>query len=91
VYIIIVSFDTKLDFLDIAHLHFLWYRLFYLVYVLLRCLYSNIYIVQSADMHVSAFYASSVQLDARLDYWIRETLVFISHELALTKACGTTQ
>jgi hypothetical protein len=38
VYIIIVSFDTKLDFLDIAH--FLWYRLLYLVCVLLRCLYT---------------------------------------------------
>ena len=39
VYIIIVSFDTKLDFFwDIAHLDFLWYRLFYLVYVLLCCL-----------------------------------------------------
>jgi hypothetical protein len=39
-------------------------------------------------MHVSAFYASSVQLDTRPD--IRETFVFISHELVLTKgkACG---
>ena len=30
-------------------------------------IYIYIYIVQSADMHVSAFYASSVQLGTRLD------------------------
>ena len=32
-------------------------------------IYIYIYIVQSADMHVSAFYASSVQLGTRLDTW----------------------
>ena len=38
-------------------------------------------------MHVPAFYASSVQLRTRLDTrYIR----ILSHELALTKACGTT-
>ena len=40
-------------------------------------------------MHVSAFYASSVHLGTRLD--TRCIRIYISHELALTKTCGTTR
>jgi hypothetical protein len=38
-----------------------------------------------------SIYASSVQLGTRLDTQCIYAFVFISHELALTKACGTTR
>ena len=40
------------------------------------------YIVQSADMHVSALYASSVQLGTHPHMWLH---CIYTHELALTK------
>ena len=41
-----------------------------------------VYIVQSADMHVSAFHASSVQLGTHPHMWLHR---IYTRELALTK------
>jgi hypothetical protein len=46
-------------------------------------LISSIYIVQSADMHVSAYYASSVKLGTHLD--TRDDIRIYTHAVALTK------
>ena len=46
-------------------------------------IYMYIYIVQSADMHVSAFYTSSVQLGTRLvEVCIGSDWTFIIRQLA---------
>ena len=45
-------------------------------------MYIYIYIVQSADMHVSAFYASSVQLGTLPHMWLH---CIDTRELALIK------
>ena len=46
------------------------------------CYEKKIYIVHSADVHVSAFYASSVQLGTHPHVWLH---YIYTRELALTK------